>query len=247
MFNLNGRCALVTGSTRGIGAAMADGLQDAGANVIRHGIAALETTKPPFLLEDLSEPDACSKLIDSAASLDASLDILVCNAGGFFDTRFLEMDASRWSKTIDLNVRAPYFLIQEFARRLKDAGRAGSVVIVGSTNGFQAEEDSSAYDVSKGALLMMTKSLAVALAPYNIRVNCIAPGLIRTPLTSKWMDSQPDMVTHYERKILLSRIGNPVDCAGACVFLCSDASSYITGHTLIVDGGLTVGQIGTKE
>jgi NAD(P)-dependent dehydrogenase (short-subunit alcohol dehydrogenase family) len=90
---------------------------------------------------------------------------------------------------------------------------------------------------------MMTRTLAVALAPQGIRVNSIAPGLIRTPLTSGWMDREPEKVAHYENKILAGRVGVPEDCAGACVFLCSRAASYITGQTLVVDGGLTITQI----
>ena len=117
------------------------------------------------------------------------------------------------------------------------------MVIVGSTNGFLAEADSTAYDTSKGGLVMMTRTLAVALAPLGIRVNSIAPGLVRTPLTSGWMDRDPEKVAEYERKILVGRIGEPSDCAGPCVFLCSPGAGYMTGQTLVVDGGLTITQI----
>ena len=244
--SLENRGALVTGSTRGIGAAIADGLAESGARVVRHGRANTDKVPEPCLLCDLLEPDASIGLLDRAFEASPALDILVCNAGSFFDLPFLEMDRERWSKTLKLNVETPYFLIQEFARRLVAGQRGGSVVIIGSTNGIQAEEDSTAYDISKGALAMMTKTLAVALAPHRIRVNCVAPGLIRTPLTAPWMDAQPAKVKHYESNILLGRIGAGEDCAGACVFLCSGAASYITGQTLYVDGGLTAVQIGKQ-
>lgn len=185
------------------------------------------------------------RLIDEAMAAEPSLDILVCNAGAFFDAPFLEMDHERFDKTIRLNVDQTYFLIQSFAKRLVAAGRPGSVVIISSINGFQAEEGSTAYDLSKGALVMMTRTLAMALAPKGIRVNGIAPGLIRTPITSRWLDARPDKTAHYERKILAGRIGMPDDCAGACVFLCGDASRYVIGQTLLVDGGLSVGQVGS--
>jgi len=238
--------AFVTGSTRGIGAAIADGLARAGARVVRHGRDNADKVPEPCLLCDLLEPDAAGGLMDKAFGALPGLDLLVCNAGSFFDRPFLEMDRSRWHKTFTLNVEVPYFLIQDFARRLAANQRGGSVVIIGSTNGIQAEENSTAYDTSKGALAMMTKTLAVALAPHRIRVNCVAPGLIRTPLTAPWMDAQPAKVKHYEHNILLGRIGSAEDCAGACVFLCSDAASYVTGQTIFVDGGLTAVQIGKE-
>lgn len=144
-----------------------------------------------------------------------------------------------------LNVTAPFFLVQAFARRLVEAKRGGSIVITSSTNGFQAEADSVAYDTSKGALVMLIRSLAVSLAPHGIRVNGIAPGLIRTPLTQTWMEPRAaDLLKHYEKKILLGHVGVPQDCAGAVTFLCSEAGRYITGEIIVIDGGLTVSQIG---
>jgi NAD(P)-dependent dehydrogenase (short-subunit alcohol dehydrogenase family) len=91
---------------------------------------------------------------------------------------------------------------------------------------------------------MMTRTLAQALAPYRIRVNGLAPGLIRTPLTSPWVDGEPHKRAHYEKKILLGRVGESDDCAGPAIFLCAEASRYLTGQIIVVDGGLTVGQIG---
>jgi len=245
--NLNGRTALVTGSSRGIGRGIADGMQAAGARVIYQSHTTSPQSLPPgttCLQADLSQPDAPQKLIEQAFAAAPELDTLVSNAGSFFDVPFLEMTPERWEQTMSLNVRAPYFLIQAFAQRMIAQKRSGSVVIIGSTNGFQAEYDSSAYDSSKGALVMMTRSLALALSEHGIRVNSVAPGLIRTPLTERWLDSDHAARAHYEKNTPLGRIGLPEDCAGATTFLCSDAASYITGHVLVVDGGLTIGQIG---
>lgn len=241
-FDLIGKTALVTGSTSGIGQAIADTLARAGAAVIRHGHAV--GSEPDAIIQDLLLPDAPSALLEEAFQRTAALDILVCNAGGFFDTGYLDMTPEAFDRTLSLNVRQAYFLIQGFARRLIEAGRPGAVVIVSSTNGFHAEEASTAYDISKGALVMMTRTLALALAPHQIRVNGIAPGLIRTPLTSPWLDANSALKEHYENKILAGRVGVPQDCADPCVFLCSDAARYIHGQTLVIDGGLTVGQIG---
>jgi NAD(P)-dependent dehydrogenase (short-subunit alcohol dehydrogenase family) len=249
-FSLEGRAALVTGSSQGIGHAIALGLAEAGARVVFHGLQekpdpASIPKDAAYVSCDLLQPDAPASLITQAFAAEPSLDMLVCNAGSFFDTSFLEMTRERWDRTLALNLSSSFFLAQAFARRLAEEKRGGSIVITSSTNGFQAEEDSVAYDTSKGALVMMTRSLAVSLAPHSIRVNGIAPGLIRTPLTSTWMERRDsDLLKHYEKKILLGRVGTPDDCAGAVVFLCSDAARYITGEIMVIDGGLTVSQIG---
>ncbi|MBV6500234.1 MAG: 3-oxoacyl-[acyl-carrier-protein] reductase FabG [Prosthecobacter sp.] len=243
-FSLEGRAALVTGSSQGIGAAIADGLCESGAAVVRHGLQR-EHAITPYLAADLTSPEAPAGLVSRSFEIQPELDLLVCNAGSFFDVPFLDMTHEEWEKTLHLNLRATFFLAQAFARRRVALGGGGSIVIVSSTNGFQAEADSVAYDTSKGGLVMMIRSLAVSLAPHGIRVNGIAPGLIRTPLTQAWMEPRAnDLLKHYERKILLGKVGAPGDCAGAAAFLCSPAASYITGEIITIDGGLTVTQIG---
>jgi NAD(P)-dependent dehydrogenase (short-subunit alcohol dehydrogenase family) len=247
-FSLKGHAALVTGSSQGIGLAIARGLSDAGARVVHHGLQTRPAEVPgdaAYVSDDLMNADAARNLIESACRAEPGLDILVCNAGSFFDTPFMEMSPDLWERTMHLNLRANFFLVQAFAKALIARGAPGSVVIVSSTNAFQAEPDSVAYDASKGALAMMTRSLAVSLAPHAIRVNGVAPGLIRTPLSGVWMELRAhDLVKHYEKKILLGRIGEPDDCAGAVVFLCSAAASYIDGEIIVIDGGLTVSQVG---
>ncbi|MEO7299260.1 MAG: SDR family oxidoreductase [Verrucomicrobiota bacterium] len=245
--SLEGKAALVTGSSKGIGLAIGLGLREAGAKVIFHGTTPRSPEIPTdsaYLTANLFETSAPLDLVRAAFDAEAELNLLICNAGSFFDVPFLQMTRELWDKTIQLNVTATYFLVQEFAKQLVEKKRGGAVVIVSSTNGFFAETDSTAYDTSKGALVMLTKSLALSLADHDIRVNGLAPGLIRTPLTARWLDVQEKLKAHYEKKILLGRVGVPEDCAGAAVFLCSPAANYITGHILTVDGGLTTGQIG---
>ncbi len=247
-FSLAGSAALVTGSSKGIGHAIALGLHQAGAEVVFHGNRDQPTDLPAgstFVRGDLLGETAGASLVAEAFKQKPGLDLLVCNAGSFFDAPFLEMDLARWDKTMNLNVRAAYFLVQAFARELVARKRPGAVVIVSSTNGFQSEDESTAYDTSKGALVMMTRTLAEALAPHQIRVNGMAPGLILTPLTS-WLakDGNSAKRAHYEKKILLGRIGEADECAGPTAFLLSPAARYMTGQVLVVDGGLTVGQIG---
>ncbi|MFM1850574.1 MAG: hypothetical protein RIS54_258 [Verrucomicrobiota bacterium] len=246
-FSLAASAALVTGSSKGIGQAIALGLHEAGAKVVFHGNTALPDALPEgcdFVQADLFDPAAPARLIEQALAAQPGLDLLVCNAGSFFDVDFLEMETAQWDRTINLNVRSVYFIAQAFARAMVARQRPGAIVIVSSTNGFQSEEESTAYDTSKGALVMLTRTLAQALAPHGIRVNGMAPGLIRTPLTAPWIDAQHEKRAHYNKKILLGRIGEPVDCAGATAFLLSPAAAYITGQVLVVDGGLTTGQIG---
>jgi NAD(P)-dependent dehydrogenase (short-subunit alcohol dehydrogenase family) len=243
-FSLEGHAALVTGSSQGIGQAIARGLAECGARIVCHGLHD-QTSEVPYFACDLALPEAPADLIEKAFTAEPALDTLICNAGSFFDTPFLEMTGQEWGRTMNLNLSATFFLVQAFVRRRVSLGGGGSIVIVSSTNGFQAEADSVAYDTSKGGLVMMTKSLAVSLAPHGIRVNGIAPGLIRTPLTQTWMEPRAnDVLKHYEKKILLGRVGQPQDCAGAAAFLCSPAAGYITGEIIVIDGGLTTTQIG---
>lgn len=244
-FSLEGHAALVTGSSQGIGLAMGRALQEAGAKVVFHGLPDAVEGLSAYVKADLMENEGPQKLVKAAFVLEPGLDTLICNAGSFFDLPLLEMTRERWDKTMQLNLASAFFTAQAFARRLVAEKRGGSIVITSSTNGFQAEADSCAYDASKGALVMLTKSLAVSLADHGIRVNGVAPGLIKTPLTSTWMESRDrSVLDHYEKKILLRRVGTPRDVAGTAVFLCSPASSYITGEIIVIDGGLTTGQIG---
>lgn len=240
--DLTGHHALVTGSTRGIGAAIAVSLEKAGATVVRQGLSNLEC-RENVIEADLLAEGAVEAVVEKAFAIQPNLDLLICNAGSFFDTNFFEMTPERYRKTMQLNVEQNFFIIQEFGKRLKAANRPGAIVLISSTNGFQPEEDSAAYDTSKGALVMLTRTAAVALAPYGIRVNGVAPGLIETPLTA-WTQKDLGKVAHYNKKILAKRLGKPEDVADVCVFLCSDAARYIYGQTIIVDGGLTVTQIG---
>jgi NAD(P)-dependent dehydrogenase (short-subunit alcohol dehydrogenase family) len=247
-FSLADRTALVTGSSQGIGFAIANALLANGADVVFHGLPVRPPEIPEaagYVSADLLRHEAPAELIETAFRLQPELDTLVCNAGSFFDQPFLEMTPELWAKTIQLNVTATYFVCQEFAKRLVAAKRPGGIVITASTNGFQAEADSTAYDTSKGALVMLIRSLAISLADHKIRVNGIAPGLIRTPLNAQWLATRAsDLVQHYEKKILLGRLGTPEDCAGVVAFLCSPAADYLTGEIIVIDGGLTVGQIG---
>lgn len=246
-FSLNNQSVLITGSSSGIGLAIAQSARQAGARVIQHGIEEQPKESVPeatYLQQKLNGLEGPESLLQSALEIDPNLSLLVCNAGVCHNAPFLEMTEERWDLTIDINLKANYFLIQQFARHLHEKGLPGAVVITASINGFQAEFTSSAYDVSKGGLVMMIRSLAMELADFDIRVNGIAPGLIYTDATRPGFAKNPGKVQHFERKILRRRIGEPEDCSGAAVFLLSPAAHYITGEIIVIDGGLTVSQIG---
>ena len=163
MFSLKGHEALITGSTKGVGRAIAEAYATAGADVLIHGRTR--------------GPEADAPLFADAIKAMPNLDILVNNAGQFFDVAFEEMTRDRFTRTMRLNVESAYFLTQSFAKHWVSRKVKGRVLFIGSINGRLAEPNSTAYDTSKGALEMMVKTLAVALAPKNIRVNGLAPGL----------------------------------------------------------------------
>lgn len=250
-FSLSGHAALVTGSSRGIGEGIALALAAAGSRLVLHGLdeapGAEALRGSPYLRVDLLADGGIERLIAEAFQADPDLDLLVCNVGSYFDVPFLEMSRERWEKTMRLNVEPAYFIAQAFAKKLVESGRTGSIIITSSTNGLQAEFDSTAYDTSKGALVMMTRSLALSLAEYGIRVNGLAPGFIETPLTAGALKNSKGLKEALEKKIAFGRVGKPEDCGGAVVFLCSAASSYMTGQILVVDGGLTLGQLPRQD
>ena len=246
-FSLSGHSALITGSSRGIGQAIALALAEAGAELVLHGIEEAPSSAAlghhPYLRVDLLDERGPDQLLEAAFAANPALDLLVCNAGGCIDVPVLEMSPELWKKSLRFNLESVFFLVQGFARKLVALGRPGTVVITSSTNGFQAEFDSASYDTCKGGLVMMTRSMALSLAEHGIRVNSMAPGFILTPYTAKSLERVSGLEAALERKIAMGRLGKPEDCAGAVVFLCSPASSYITGQVLIVDGGLTLGQL----
>ena len=252
---LAGRTALVTGSSQGIGAAIALGLARAGANVVLHGLQEDEAAREAiqactdcgvnasFVAADLiGESDhATQALFDRAIDSNQEIDLLVNNAGTYIDTDFLEMPFDVFDRTMKLNVYAYFFLTQRSARHWVENQREGRVLMIGSINGRLAEPAHAAYDTSKGAVEMMVKTLCVSLAPHNIRVNGVAPGLFRTPLTQSALD-EPGVTDWMEHHTPNGSIPGPEVCADAAVYLLSDAARHVTGQMLLVDGGMSAMQ-----
>jgi NAD(P)-dependent dehydrogenase (short-subunit alcohol dehydrogenase family) len=243
VIDLKGHAALVTGSTSGVGRAIANAFVEAGAEVVTHG---LETTGAPgarFISMDLSvvNEEMIERLFQKTIELLPNCDILVNNAGSFLDAPFEQMTIERFEKTMRLNVQAGYFLTQRFAKHWIANGVRGRVVFTGSINGRLAEPNSTAYDISKGAVEMMVKTLAVALAPKGIRVNGMAPGLVRSAATA-WLDSRPEKARWMELHTPNGKIPSAEVCGPAVVYLCSDAAEHVCGQMLLVDGGMSAWQ-----
>ncbi len=243
-------CVCISGSTQGIGRGIAEAFARVGARLVINSHLHDETaarelsamTECHFVQADLSTVDGARSFVAQARERLGRLDTLVNNAGSFRDVAFEELDGQRFDDTFNLNVRGYLFASQAFAAAVTGDQTNASIVCVGSTNSLAAERNSVAYDASKGAVLMLIRSLAVTLAPRGIRVNGIGPGICETPLTHAGLAS-PGVRKTLEAQIPLGRIGMPVDIGPAAVFLASPGASYITGQMLYVDGGILANQM----
>ncbi len=254
-FRLDGHHAFITGGTQGVGAAIAKAIAQAGAAVtlvgLRQDVFAAETlsacrslgSECELITADLAQHPSTylDRLFSEHGDRLNSIDLLVNNVGTYIDIPFLEMDFDRYFTTLNLNVTSGYFLTQVFARRWVEHQVAGRVLFTGSINGLLAEDCHTAYDMSKGAVAALVRSLCVSLAPHNIRVNSMAPGLVRTPLTRTVID-QPRFNEWMRLHTPNGQIPDPDVCGGAAVFLLSDAAQHIHGQTLYVDGGMSAWQ-----
>jgi NAD(P)-dependent dehydrogenase (short-subunit alcohol dehydrogenase family) len=255
VIDLKGHAALVTGSSKGVGKAIAEAFAQAGANVLVHGrernkeaketIAQCKSfgAKTDFVAADLLGPveETVEAVFVKSIELMPKIDILVNNAGQFFDVKFEEMTLERFERTVRLNVTSAYFLTQRFAKHWIEKNIAGRVLFIGSINGRLAEPGSTAYDISKGAVEMMVKTLAVALAPKNVRVNGLAPGLVRTPQTA-WIDTRPTQAEWVAYHTPNGQIPAAEVCGPGAVYLCSDAAAHVHGQMLLIDGGMSAWQ-----
>ena len=253
MTSLKGHAALVTGSTKGVGRAIAEAYAAAGADVLIHGrnegpeaeeaIGACRAkgVRSAFVGGDLSQPEADDSLFRTAIAAMPDLDILVNNAGQFFDVPFEQMTRDRFTRTMRLNVESAYFLTQAFANHWIANKTRGRVLFIGSINGRLAEPNSTAYDTSKGAVEMMVRTLAVALAPKGIRMNGLAPGLVKTPQTS-WIDTRPEQARWIAHHTPNGQIPGAEVCGPGAVYLVSDEAEHVHGHMLLIDGGMSAWQ-----
>jgi len=250
LFDLAGRTALVTGGGRGIGRHVAVGLAEAGARVL---VASRKRANCESVVQeiqgvggnaaafeaDVSRDDDVAALADWACGECGPLDVLVNNAAAIWGAPTLEFPIEAWDRVFAVNVRGLWLLTQRVARHMTERG-AGSIVNVTSISGFRGarEEDEPdvAYPPSKAAVTALTRELAVKLAPQGVRVNALAPGPFYTDMMNH-VRNDPEALARFERQVPMGRSGGEDDVKGAAVFLASEASRFVTGATLVVDGG----------
>lgn len=246
---LQNKVALVTGSTQGIGRGIAIRLAKEGADLVINGRhdddQARETLEQVraqghrvcFIAADVSEPANCYRLVEQAVEQMGRLDILVNNAGVQKHDAFLDVSEADYNQVLNVNLRGPFFLSQAFARHLRDTGRGGRIINNSSVHEELPFPNFTSYCASKGGLKMFMRNLAIELAPLGITVNNVAPGAIETPINRALMN-RPDKLARLLANIPAGRLGQPRDVAGAVAFLASEEAGYITGTTLVIDGGL---------
>jgi len=247
MFSLENKTALVTGAAGGIGSAIATALAKAGAYVALCDInkdvldkareKAGENSSAFYL--DMADAKSFATVVAEIANINGRIDILVNCAGINKREGLTDVEEATYDRIMDINLKGAFFLSQAVAPYMK-AQKSGSIINVGSHNTGPVLGDVSVYAASKSGLLALTKSMAVEWAKYNIRANCVSPGHIKTDLTTPTWEN-PTRSKYLLDRIALNRPGNPEDMAGICIFLASEASSYITGCEYRVDGGCVCG------
>lgn len=248
MFNLTGKTAVITGSSRGIGKAIAIALAQQGANVVISSRKVEACTAVAQEINDLGRGRAISLacnishkeqlqgLVDQSRQQFGKIDILVCNAAvnPYFGS-LSEMPDSALEKILHCNITSNHWLCQLVLPEMRER-RDGSIIIVSSVGGYRGSTVLGAYTISKAADLQLIRCLAQENGPFNVRVNGLAPGLVKTDFArALWED--PERRRQVESTYPLRRLGEPEDIAGAAVLLASPAGSYITGQTIIIDGG----------
>ena len=242
---LAGRRALVTGSTRGIGLAVARAMAEAGARVAVNSrdATAVATVARELgggavgIAEDLGRPEGCARLVEEAIERLEALDIVVNNAGMAMAAQSVELSAADWQRTIDLDLSAVFYCSQATARHMLSR-QGGSIVNVASLQAFAPLARRVAYAAAKGGVVALTKSLASEWAPH-VRVNAVAPAYVATPMVEALVREGRVDPSAIRARTPLARMARPEEIAATIVFLASDASSYVTGETLMVDGGWT--------
>jgi len=245
--SLNGQAALVTGAARGLGRCIAQTLAAAGAKVacivvyaetLADTVAAIRAaggTAEPFAC-DVTQSDRVGEVVDEVLKLWGGLYILVNNAGITRDNLVIRMKDEQWDSVININLRGTFLFTRAAARPMMK-NRQGRIINIASVSGLMGNPGQANYSASKAGVIGLTRTVARELASRNITVNAVAPGFIATDMTAALGE---EILQEVRKQIPLGRLGDPQDVADAVLFLASDAASFVTGHVLTVDGGLTV-------
>jgi 3-oxoacyl-[acyl-carrier protein] reductase len=245
--DLTGQTALVTGAARGLGRAIAQTLAAAGAKVacidvneetLAETVAAIRaaggTAEP--LACDVTQSERVAQVVDQVVEMWGKLDILVNNAGITRDNVLVRMKDDQWDLVLNINLRGTFLFLRAAARPMMKA-RRGRIINVASVSGLMGNPGQANYSASKAGVIGLTRTAACELASRNVTVNAVAPGFINTEMTAKLGE---EIIEQVRKEIPLGRMGEPQDVADAVLYLASEAASFITGHILTIDGGLTV-------
>lgn len=251
-FKLDGKVAIVTGGAMGLGKAMATALAQAGANIViadineeiadntAKEISETENVEAIALKVDVTNPDAVNQMVEEVTKQFNKIDILVNNAGMTINAKAEEMSFEDWNKVINLNLNGIFLVAQSVGRVMIKQGY-GSIINTSSMSGLIANkpQEQCSYNASKAGVIMLTKSLAMEWSKYNIKVNTIAPGYMKTELTKPFFDQGGEMIEDWMGFTPMGRPGTPNELGGIVVYLASDASSFAQASVFTIDGGYT--------
>lgn len=248
--DLTGKVALVTGATKGLGYGMAIALAEAGADIIVASRTADDCERVAKEIEsfghkaiaapsDVSTLSGIDKLVSYSIEKMGKIDILVNNAGTGITKKAVDVTEDEWDYVLNLNLKGMFFLSQAVAKHMIER-KSGNIINISSAAGIMQDVNVAPYYASKAGAIQLSKVLALEWARHNIRVNCVCPGYVITPLNEKEF-SDPKVVERFVKRIPLRRLGQVGEVAGIVVYLASEASRYVTGGVFVIDGGIVIG------
>jgi gluconate 5-dehydrogenase len=253
-FDLTGKRLFITGGSRGLGREMALAIAEAGADVVLAGRdqASLQKTaedirelhrRAEFIVADIGDPGGCESACREVVKNHGPIDLLINNVGGrLIDTPVEEQSLEDWQKIIDLNLTSTFLCTKIIGAEMMRLGKGGRIINIASISGMIANRGigGRSYETSKAAVIQFTRATAADWAGHGITVNAICPGGFMTAPNEKWARENPEVITGFEQQIPMGHFGNPEDLGPLAVYLASDASRYMTGASLVIDGGYTL-------